>query len=90
MSLVSHRCLSVMSSISVFERVKFALNSNDEITLRAIYNDLACRLRSLRVISSEEHLKEIRGSSSFLSRNIGAELFVPQHAKEGRSCIAVR
>ena len=32
-----------MSSISVFELVKFALNSNDEITLRTIYDDLSCR-----------------------------------------------
>ena len=32
-----------MSSISVLERVKFALNNNDEITLRTIYDDLACR-----------------------------------------------
>ena len=79
-----------MSSISIFEWVKFALNSNDEIILRTIYDDLACRLRSLQVVSSEEHLKEIRGSSSFLSRNFGTESFVLQHAKEGRSCIAVR
>ena len=71
-----------MSSISVFEQVKFVLNSNDGKTLRTIYDDLACRLRSLQAVSSEEHLKEIRGSSSFLSRNIGAESFVPQHAKE--------
>ena len=26
-----------------YERVKFALNSNDEVTLRTIYDDLACR-----------------------------------------------
>ena len=29
------------------ERVKFALNSNDEITLRTIYDDLLCRFDEL-------------------------------------------
>ena len=59
---------SIMSSISVFERVKSALNSNDEVILRTIYDDLSCRLRSRRVVSTEEHSKAIRISSSFLGR----------------------
>ena len=49
---------SIMSSISVFERVKSALNSNDEVILRTIYDDLSCRLRSRRVISTEVHSKQ--------------------------------
>ena len=51
-----------MSSISVFERVKSALNSNDEVILRNIYDDLSCRLRSRRIVSTEEHSNAIRVS----------------------------
>ena len=67
LSLVSHRCLSVMSSISVFERVKSALNSNDVQTLRT-----SCRVVSTQV-TTEEHSKATRSSSSFLGRNFGAK-----------------
>ena len=79
-----------MSSITVFERVKSALNNNDEVILRTIYDDLSCRLRSRRMVSTEEHSNAIRSSSSFLGRNCGAESFIQEHAKKGTgSCIAV-
>ena len=61
---------SIMSPISVFERVKSALNSNDEVIMRTIYDDLSCRLRSRREVSTEEHSRAIRSSSSFLAQTI--------------------
>ena len=80
---------SIMSSISVCEQVKSALNSNDEVILRTIYDDLSCRLRSRRVVSIKEHSKAIRSSSSFFGRNFGADSLIQEPAKKGTgSCIA--
>ena len=67
---------SIMRSISVFELVKSALNSNDEVILRTIYDDLSCRLRSRRMVSTEEH-------SSFIGRIFGPALFIQEPAKRG-------
>ena len=50
--------------------VKSALNSNDEVILRTIYDDLSCRLRSRPEVSTEEHSRAIRSSSSFLAQTI--------------------
>ena len=51
-----------MSSISVLELVKSALDSNDEVILRTIYDDLSYRLRNRRMVSTEEHSNAIRAS----------------------------
>ena len=64
---------SIMSSISVFEWAKSALNCNDEVILRIIYDDLLSKLHSRRVISTVEHSRAIRSSSSFLGRNFGVD-----------------
>ena len=55
-----------------------------------LVSGLSCRLRSRRMVSTEEHSNAIRSSSSFLGRNCGAESFIQEHAKKGTgSCIAV-
>ena len=54
------------------QTVKSALNSNDEVILRTIYDDLLCTLRSHREVSTEGHSRAIRSSSSFLGRNVCA------------------
>ena len=60
-----------MSSISVLELVKSALDSNDEVILRTIYDDLSCRLRSRRMVSTEEHSNAILAS--------WVEILTPSH-----------
>ena len=87
MSLVSHVCLSVMSSISIFERVKSALNSNDVETLRTIYDGLACRLRSRRVVSIEEHSKAIALRIDDVSVHVCPHLHLFLHSQQWKMVI---
>ena len=74
-----------MSFKSLLERSQTALKSNDEKTLLMIYDGLSSTLRG-RIRSADCGT----GKRWDISRNFGAENYVPSFAKDKKTCIALR
>lgn len=75
-------------SIPAYEHVKTAFAENDLDRLKDIYTDLMKRLDASPNTSVEELLNAIHSTSFSLSRNFGAESFIPKVVREEKkSCI---
>ena len=81
-----------MALVSLREDVLCALESNDKASLRNYHHVLREKIKVAKTLTPEEllGLTDIEGSA--LSRNLGAEVYIPSHMKDyhHKSCIALR
>ena len=79
-------------SISIFEAVKAALEKDDQQYLRDIEANLKKRVDDAPKRTIDDLLSFVNNTSFFLSRNFGAESYIPKHAqqKTRKFCTALR
>lgn len=85
-SLVVVLCYFTMSSSScnnLYETARSAFAKNDLKCLIDLYSRLIPDVRPL--CSIQEMLDNIYNSTHALSRNFGAEIYVPKHARDGKN-----
>lgn len=79
-------------SCGIYETVQSAFERNHRPYLQDVYADLMKRIDALPKSSVEELLSAINNTSFCLSRNFGAESFIPKYVRErkNKSCTAIR
>ena len=82
--------MSASSCDDLYETIRSALAKNDMKGLNDLYSRF---LRDVRPSCSiQQLLDNIYAPDHALSRNFGAEIYVPKHAREGKkkACTAIR
>lgn len=76
----------------IYDAVKSAFNKNDQLYLRDIEADLKKQVDASPKRSVEELLSATKNASFSLSRNFGAESYVPKYVRErkNKTCTALR
>ncbi|XP_046853313.1 uncharacterized protein LOC124451721 [Xenia sp. Carnegie-2017] len=80
-----------MSSLccgNLYETAQSALAKNDLKCLNELYSRLLVDVRPM--FTNEQLLDRIYDPDHTLCRNFGAEIYVPKHAHDGKTCTAIR